>query len=129
MTTEQKCYRLIGTDFFFFRRFLLWGRWHGIKILMFKGEVQYIEFCLNYICITRVLPSKKYDVSKGPAKQFLRGLFSLKGAHTIQDLSKQILENQCFNRNVYCFSETLNKDNIFKSINFHLRPIDLLVPV
>ena len=36
-----------------------------------------------YAYIYRVLPSKKIDVSKGPSRQFLRGLFTLRRAYAI----------------------------------------------
>ena len=44
----------------------------------------------DYLVGSRVLPSEKIDVPKGPWIKFPRGLFLLSRAHTIQDIMKTI---------------------------------------
>ena len=58
------------------------GRGLGPQALHgFKKKTNWVKKFIEVF--GRVLPSEKFDVSKGPSIPFSRGLLSLHGAHTI----------------------------------------------
>ena len=62
--------------------------WSDMRGAKFHGNTRGdgpTRICSTLLVLSdlRVLPSEKKDVSKGPSRYFLRGLFLLRGAHTI----------------------------------------------